>query len=435
MAGRRLSSNDVGVVIALAIVVLVLLLVYIAERREVGADRPFAVNRVDALVLGGDAVARQVPRTPDGDAHPDVSAEGCGVEPAQVGQSEPNADAVVERQREEAVAAILAALETRSEPRARAAGLWFRAARGAVDTVHSDACKLAPGACAAFAQRRLDNDESTEALARLAVNSSDPQVYAWAYRSCARVSRQAASSCQLVNALQWARLDPENAVPWLAVAQEAKARKDPVAVDDAMFHVGAATIHDPGWGRVAGQMIEAAPRADENAAGTWLAALSAMEHEAALELPSFGEVSTYCDARVLGNANRRDTCDKLAAVLVDRSTILLGRSMGIDLAKRLDWPAPRLAAAELERDAANALALRDAPQFGDPTTCAHVRSDLSRLVDNARLGEVEAVKQRIAAMRESIDTLAAEQRRFLRSVPEANAAAAAVPAASAATGG
>ena len=73
------------------------------------------------------------------------------------------------------------------------------------------------------------------------------------------------------------------------------------------------------------------------------------------------------------------------------------------------------------------------PRFGDPTTCATVRSDLSLLVDNGRLGEVEAVKRRIAALGESIDTLAAEQRR-VRSVRDADAAGAAASAASAATG-
>ena len=434
MAGRRLSSNDVGVVIALAIVVLVLLLVYVAEQGEGRAEQRIAVDGADAPAVAGAAVEPRIPQSADRDSHHDATATGCGIETAQAGQSESEADAMVERQRDEAVEAILAALAARPEPRARAAGLYFRAARGLVDTASADACKSQPDACATFEQQRRDDGDSAEALARLAVDSSDPQVYAWAYRSCARVSRQVAGSCQLVNALQWARLDPENAAPWLAVAQEAKSRKDAAGLDDAMFHVAAATIHDPGWGRAAAQMIEAAPRADEQAVGTWLAALSAINYEMALDLPSFQEATTYCDARALGNANRRDICDKVAAVLVDRSTILLGRSMGIGLAKRLDWPAPRLAAAELERDAANALALRDAPRFGEPTTCANVRSDLSRLVDNGRLGEVEAVKQRIGAMGESIDTLAAEQRRFVRSTREADAAAAAASAASAARG-
>ena len=432
MAGRRLSSNDVGVVIALAIVVLVLLLVYVAERGEVRAEQPIAVNGGNAGAMGRAEVEQGIRQTRDGGSHQDALQEGCGIETAQVGQTESEAEAVVERQSEEALETILPALDARSEPRARAAGLYFRAARHAIDT-QADACKSTPDACPTLAQRGLDDSASAEALARLAVNSSDPQVYAWAYRSCARVSRQVAGSCQLVNALQWARLDPTNAVPWLAVAQEAKSRKDPAGVDDAMFHVAAAAIHDPGWGRVAEQMIAAAPRADGHAVGTWLAALRAVAFEAAFDLPSVAEATTYCDVRALGSANRRDTCDKLAAVLVDRSTTLLGRSMGIGLAKRLDWPAPRLAAAELERDAANALALRDAPRFGDPTTCATVRRDLSILVDNGRLGEVESVKQRIAAMGESIDNLAAEQRRA-RSVREANAAGAAASAASAATG-
>ncbi|HSC64342.1 MAG TPA: hypothetical protein VLD35_11945 [Caldimonas sp.] len=434
MAGRRLSSNEVSVVIALAIVVLVLLLVYVAERGEGPREPVGAVEGGGSRAVGRDPVDRPAATTPDADAPHAAMPEGCGIESARPGQSEAEAQAVVERQREEALQAILPALEARPEARARAAGLYFRAARGLIDRSTGDACQAQPDACPTLEQRRLDDSDSAEALARLAVNSSDPQVYAWAYRSCARVSREAAGTCQLVNALQWARLDPANAAPWFAVAQEAKSRKDSAGVDDAMFHVAAATIHDPGWGRAAAEMIDAAPPANEQIVGTWLAALDALGYES-LDLPSLQESSTFCQARALANANRRDLCDRIAAVLVDRSTTLLARSVGVGLAKRLDWPAEKLAATELERDAANALAGREAPRSSDSVTCANVRSDLALFVDNARLGEVEALRQRIAALGESVDTLAAEHRRIAAADREAHAARAAASAASGVSGG
>jgi len=431
MAGRRLSSNDVSVVIALAIVVLVLLLIFIVERRAGRADESDMAAAVGPRAEAGASAASPLAAVPSGDAPVASASASCAAVTVQPVSGETE-DGLAARQRDEAVQAILAALDAHPEPRARAAGLYFRAARDRLEGRVGDICKERPDECAASEQRQRDARGSAEALARLAVDSADPQVYAWAYRSCAAVARETAGSCQLINALQWARLDPGNAEPWFAVARGARSRRDGAGVDDAMFHVAAASVHDAGWGRLVEEMVKAASQEDRMLVGTWLASADAMSYET-LDL-AVPDLSRYCDARALANANRRDTCDKIAATLVDRSTMLLGRSTGIGLAKKLDWPAARLAAAELERDAANALASRDAPQFGEPTTCANVRNDLSRLIDNARLGEVEAMKQRIAATGEPIDALAAEQRRFIGSVREANAAAAAASAASAARG-
>jgi len=432
MAGRRLSSNDVSVVIALAIVVLVLLLVYVAERGEGRALDSIAANAEDARAGAGLAKLAPSPESPAYVGPEPGNPDSCGIETMKPGESEAEAAAVADRQRDEAVQAILAALETRSEPRSRAAALYFRAARGRVDPVVTGACKERPGACSEDRQRHDGDSEATEALARLAVNAIDAQVYAWAYRSCAEASLAAAGTCRMVNALQWARLDPANAEPWFAVAREARSRRDAAGLEDAMFHVAAAEVHDPGWGRATAQMITAAPPANGMVVGTWLAALTAISYES-LDLSSLQDASRYCEARSLGNANRRDTCEKIATLLADRSTTLSARASGIGLGKRLDWPAARLAAAELERDAAYGLELREAPQPAEPPRCADVRRDLSRFIEIGRLGEVEALRRRVAATGEPIDALAAESRRVAPSIEETPAAQAAASAAFAAT--
>jgi hypothetical protein len=139
-------------------------------------------------------------------------------------------------------------------------GSIFRAARDRYEGRVSDSCKERPEDCSASEQRRRDDGGGAEALARLAVESADPQVYAWAYRACAAAPRGSAGSCQLINALQWARLDPGNAEPWFAVAREARGRRDGAGVDDAMFHVAAASLDDAGWGRLVDEMVKARRR-------------------------------------------------------------------------------------------------------------------------------------------------------------------------------
>ena len=112
-----------------------------------------------------------------------------------------------------------------------------------------------------------------------------------------------------------------------------------------MFHVAAAEVHDPGWGRATAEMIAAAPQANGMVVGTWLAALTAISYES-LDLSSLQDASRYCEARSLGNANRRDTCEKIATLLADRSTTLFGAGQrhrprqATRLARRRGWPRP-----------------------------------------------------------------------------------------------
>lgn len=426
MAGRRLSSNDVSVVIALAIVVLVLLLIFVAERGASSGDEQLgaAAASARATVEATPAPSFVVAPSDGSRAAAESGACGIGSSPRDPGQSDED---VAARQRDDAVEAILAALDARSEPRPRAAALYFRAAR---DRVDARPCKQHPEACTTADPRQGEDRDSAAALARLAVESADPQVYAWAYRSCAVSTHGLAGSCQLVNALQWARLDPSNAEPWFAVASEARSRRDFAALDDAMFHVSAASVHDSGWGRVAAEMIEAAPRSDRLAIGTALASQDAIRYET-LDL-AMPETWRYCDARAVANANRRGTCEKIATMLVERSTTLIGRAVGAQVGKKLDWAPERLLAWELERDAAYAVELRDASPPGPAVDCRNARRDLSRLLEIARVGEVEALKRRVAATGEPVSKLAAEGREAARLDDEATLAQAVASSASAA---
>jgi len=428
MAGRRLSSNDVSVVIALAIVLLVLLLVFVVERRAGRGDEADAAGAFGVRPARGASAVASFGGAQTADATIASARDACAAATTRLpGQSD---EAVAARLRDEALDAIVPVLDAHPEARARAAGLYFRAARERYEGRVSDACQERVEDCSANELRRRDDGGGAEALARLAVESADPQVYAWAYRACAAAPRGSAGSCQLVNALQWARLDPSNAEPWFAVAREARSRRDGAGLDDAMFRVTAASVDDAGWGRLADEMVKAAPQDERLLVGTWLAAADAMSYETLdLVMP---DLSTYCDARALANANRRDTCDKIATLLVDRSRTLLGRSVGADLGKRLDWSRARLAAIDEEVNAARAIEARDELPSTEPLGCDVVRGALLRRVEVGRLGEVEALRRRFARSGEPVAVLAEEGRRLARSAEEAQAAASAASAATAA---
>lgn len=73
-----------------------------------------------------------------------------------------------------------------------------------------------------------------EQIARLAAASKDPFVYAIALEACSGRRGPDGGSCNLLSTAQWVRLDPDNAVPWQALAAEARERDEPQAEDDAL---------------------------------------------------------------------------------------------------------------------------------------------------------------------------------------------------------
>ena len=430
MAGRRFSSNDWGVIVALAIVVLVLGLIFLVERGDPSVADSASASASSARA-SGPLLAFSTSEAAAGQAAAGMPSATCGdaLPSADATRSEEEQAAALDGQRDAAAEELLLAAESAADVRTRAAALYFRAARDRSEDFHAardrrdeatpPACDDGSERCIVREQRRERDRQSRDALAQLAATTSDAQIYAWSYRACVAAAREAAGgACQLVSALQWARLDADNAEPWLAVAREAKSRNDAAALDDAMFHVATAAAHDAGWGRATAQLVAAAPDSDAAVVPTWLLATRSAAYES-VDLASFGDTYRYCDARSLSNANRRDTCEKIATLLADRSTTLRGRSAGIVLGKRLGWPSERLVTLEDERDAGRAVLVRDEPSAEALLACNRVRGELRRWSAVARFGEVEALRRRVVESGASVAALAAEERASARRAIEA----------------
>jgi hypothetical protein len=282
-------------------------------------------------------------------------------------------------------------------------------------------------------------DTHREALARMALVTDDAQVYAWAFRSCRRASAESPGACMQVSAAQWARLDPENAEPWLEAAGEARRHKDEIALDDAMYHVAAAERHQSGWQALAAIVIEHAPQDEPSMIGTEMTVTQAVGLEAAQRDPLHG-VGEYCSVKAIGDANRRDTCERIATVLAERSTTLIARSMGMAMGRRLGWTAERLNALADQRDAEWMVTrLKGAdPAQSDSASCAGIRTNIERVRAVAEFGEIETLRRDVEASGRSVAKLAAESRRLheadvrrIAAEEAASAASAPLPATSA----
>src|SRR2546423_749514 len=80
---------------------------------------------------------------------------------------------------------------------------------------------------------------------RGAADTRDARVYALAFHACgAGQGAQRAPSCPLLSVDAWTRLDPDNAVPWLAAAAQAEQRQDSAGVAEAIRRAARAQRSD-----------------------------------------------------------------------------------------------------------------------------------------------------------------------------------------------
>src|SRR6266853_5433150 len=118
---------------------------------------------------------------------------------------------------------LAADLAARSTARERALGLYLRMVTARF-AAHGDRDVL--GAAA----------ESQAALVRLATSTHDANSYALAIFSCGQwVGNAGNGDCYLLSYAQWARIEPDNAVPWLYLAAEAEGRGDQSTVEEALY--------------------------------------------------------------------------------------------------------------------------------------------------------------------------------------------------------
>jgi len=333
----------------------------------------------------------------------------------------------------EARARVIEALRADSSELARAAAVWLSLSGSDADRLAMiGAVSGCNGAeCEASRQATVRFTEGRDALARMATTTQDPQVYALAFNTCGR-AQPTAGACQLLSAEQWARLDPDNATPWLFLLAQAGQRKDAAAQSEALFRLSASRRSDQYFFALPGLLLAHLPgdEASLNAAAALTAEVIGVE--AAWSLPGYQDLVAMCRPPALRDANRRQTCSAVAELLVDRSDTLLERGIGIALGRHLGWPSERLERLRGEQ-AAYAEAL--APKGADTAFagCAEIRRDVAIVERHARLGEAGAMREWVAQSKlQPADFIRAErasQAKLAEAAAAMASAASATPAA------
>ena len=334
-----------------------------------------------------------------------AEAEVCGLGIVKVDRHDPHGlQQVPEASRSEAYARLQAGLRASPEERVRAAGLllearWLAGQAAASLAAATPACAASDAACrrevrrAARAAGALAAAPATDALAQRAAGSSDAEVYGFAVEACARdeTLADAAPWCRQISVEQWARLEPDNAVPWLEVAAAARRRGDAAAENEAIYRAAVASRSDAHRATPALVAAETMPL-DAPEAGR-----SAVIAELAAVPPAIGwrgldVANRHCAADALRDANRHQTCDALAEALTARGTTLREAAVGRRLGERLGWPHERVQGLRDEQRALAAAASRYLSEFGR-LSCEGVQRRTRWLEMVAAQGEIGAARQ------------------------------------------
>lgn len=270
-------------------------------------------------------------------------------------------------------------------------------------------------------EARLQSGRATaarDALAQVAAASSDALVYALAIEACRSLDAKqaAAGACQLINAEQWARLDAQNAVPWLSLAWMARQRGDAAGVAEAVYRASLARVSDAHAFVVPTTVSQALP-ADLPPLGRTIALVDAWRVQAAFHLPSHHAAIAYCAEGAVADSNLRQVCDQLAKLLLEQGRAAPDPLAGRTIGERVGWPLEQVQAL---RDEQNMLLHTAAERARGSTvlSCENVTRMTEWAAQAAEMGEFGALRDLLRRSGKSIDQAIAEYRLRVPAVAE-----------------
>jgi hypothetical protein len=229
-----------------------------------------------------------------------------------------------------------------------------------------------------------------EQLAREATGTSDGRVYGLAYRTC-RQGPRGEGTCALLSPEQWARLDPENALPWLYALEAADKRQDPAAADEALYRISVSSRFGEGNTDPAAAVLKHAVDDDASLLASYVLVSNAIGTSAAWSDPS-PSMLKRCGRDQVADANRHQVCASVASLMRERSGTIMSRFTGRRLGIQLGESPESIAR---EGGELNKMLHAVSDAFVS-LSCADIRRTFGQFTRIAAVGEVEAIREREA---------------------------------------
>jgi hypothetical protein len=231
-----------------------------------------------------------------------------------------------------------------------------------------------------------------KALIGIASRTRDPQVYALALLSCSQDWRNsAAGACAFLSAEQWARIEPDNGVPWLQVALASERAHDNAARDNAIRRASSAQSFDTHLPNFLGLLRTPELRGETPETSSDLAA-DLFSMQMLLPTQPYGLLLRFCNYPAVADQSRIDTCNDLTRLLLEHDKTMLGFSTGVRLAQSANWP-PEKVDSLRQRKKAYMEALREKGLLQRPANAASDCEGLENRTTNYEfLGELGVAK-------------------------------------------
>jgi hypothetical protein len=381
-----------------ASLLLIAIIIIIGSWLRQSSRRIAAPLRVSEIVHTGAPPAVKAPKP---DKPPTVSAattlDICGLGKVSLDTSDPFAiGRYFGELTNKARTRWLSALLDSDDIRARAAGLFLEGkltGSGSVQPIE---------------------DQTRDALVQLAVGASDPAIYAMAVNACNTYSDPApAGSCQQITLNTWARLDTDNAVPWLLVAGQAHARND-ATTETAAFGQAAKAHKADAYNYSLYTFAESELPRDVTPLERWYLAIELIGIESATASLQYIYASKHCSAEAMQDRGVREQCNALAELMVGKGTTLLDLGIGTHIGARAGWSNARVARLTEELDALmQAITQTTANNNDDLWTCDGVRRGNAYMGQWVRLGEIGAARDSLDRSGETVAELAQKRRDFI----------------------
>jgi hypothetical protein len=318
----------------------------------------------------------------------DNSADGC------------SADTVIERDFDNP------AFDKAELTRIRAAREKLRSSLVASSDVRQQALGLGLQTTAAASEEHIDSAVALSALATLAASSEDPVVYAIALRVCAEAAITTSNTaCDAISSNGWARSDPDNAVPWLELANEADRRQDFSAEAEDFHRAAVAHRFDSDMSSVLAIAAPAMPsglsRLEQYYLYSGLIGFQSM-------VGPYAHSALGCSSFARANSDLMKDCRAIAENMVASGQNLTDLGVGTRLGEAAGWPAQRVAALQREQHALMMLVLGDPRDFDVPLSCQKALRQMDRVTRWAVAGEIPTLRAELQSSGLSIDDLAAQ---------------------------
>ncbi len=361
------------------------------------------------VVPPADQVSVEVPRAPEAIAPSGIKR--CGNADLRTDNSGSDLPQSAYLAADDTLAVLAKRLAAEASPRARGLALYANALRQsrawwAYDAAHpgcsdDEACRAERDLAGAQESR-----ERWDAFLEFAASTVAPDLYALAFYGCgAGFHQDSEGRCMQISAERWAQVDPDNAVPWLYMANAAERRGDLATRNEAYFRASRAALSNS---RVAAYADLLQSDVTRSAPLETQVAMSVefIGRVAAIPLPSSGLLQDFCSVRAVSDPNRRQVCSDLAEVMAERGDSLIDLSFGSTIARRVGWSPDRLDALRDRLDASKQL-------FGEQASSSPMegcKALLSYVFDKVRFGEVVQYRRLIEASGRSTAQLAEQWR-------------------------